>query len=190
MAGSGSAGETKSQRVAGWMWSPGGLPVWHFPRLGSREKDARSGQLYDTIKMAEFFGARAILLENVLKLVYKDPRRGLLTAADATAAEAGYVRVFSWRRRHSDCGGASQRWRVLPLWLQWSVALKLAPMVDTDVFSSAAPMAEHLVPVRDAPAWCIAPWCFVRDAGPLHCTYRYCHMYRISIKFKRGTCPP
>ena len=167
MTGSGNGGETKSQLVARWMWSPGGFSCVALSKAGKQrmEKDARSGQLYDTIKMAEFFGARAILLENVLELVDKDPRHDLLTSADATAAEPGYVRVFTWRRTHSNCGGASQRWRVLPLWLQWSVALKLAPMVDTAVFCSAAPMATHLVPVGDVTDWCIAPGCLVRDAS-------------------------
>ena len=95
------------------------------------QADPRSGQLCDTIGMAVYFRARAILLENVVELLDKDESHGLLTGADRMAAEERYIRVFVWRLRHSDQGGASQRSRVMPLWLQEEIVLALAPVQDT-----------------------------------------------------------
>jgi hypothetical protein len=91
------------------------------------------------MEMAIFFEVRAVLLENVVQLVDDDCDHLLLSQADEVALDFGYSRVHVWRRKHSSCGGGSQRLRVLPLWLHSSVVLKLEPIVDWQTEQAAAP---------------------------------------------------
>ena len=139
------------------------------------QKDPRSRQLWDTMEMAIFFEVRAVLLENVVQLVDDDGDHRLLSQADEVALEFGYSRVHVWRRKHSSCGGGSQRLRVLPLWLHSSVVLKLEPILDWQPEQQPSPVTSFLVPVGDVPDWCITPGVLVRfpqrqgqDPGDAH----------------------
>ena len=117
--------------------------------------------------MAIFFEVRSVLLENVVQLVDEDGNHHLLSQADEVALEFGYSRVHVWRRKHSSCGGGSQRLRVLPLWLHSSVALKLEPIVDWEPDQEAPSCRSvrgFLVPVGDVPTWCVTPGVLVRGS--------------------------
>ena len=93
------------------------------------QKDERSDQLLDSIKLAVYLGSRAILLENVANLLDLDEEHGLLSAADDEAGRAGYTRVAIRKLKHSECGGGSQRVRVFPTWVRDEVS-NISPPVD------------------------------------------------------------
>ena len=128
------------------------------------QKDPRSRQLWDTMEMAIFFEGRAVLLEILVQLVDADGDYHLLPQEDEVALEFGYTRAHVWRRKHSSCGGGSQRLHVLLLWLHSSVVLKLAPILDWQPEQEASPVQGFLVPVGNVPSWCNTPGVLMRGS--------------------------
>ena len=116
------------------------------------------------MEMDIFFEVRAALLENAVQLVDDDGDHHLLSQADEVALEFGYSRVHVWRRKHSSCGGGSQRLQVLHIWLHSSVVLKLEPIVDWQPEQEASPVRGCFVPLGDVPSWCITPGVLVRES--------------------------
>ena len=142
----------------------GGFACVTLSRAGKQlmEKDVRSAQLMDTVGMAVYFEARAVLLENVVELVDKDNIHGMLTEAKQFMTNEGFMLVSIWRQNHARCGGASQRQRVLPLWVRAEVAMVVAPVRMVDACRRPGTVRSSLRRVEDVPGWCVVKGEFVQ----------------------------
>ena len=135
----------------------GGFPCVFLSKAGKQlmHRDWRSGCLMETVLMCGWLDVRAVLLENVTELVDKDGEHGLLTDADVKFLEDGMVQVHVWRQKHSECGGSSQRVRVLPSWVKKEVARVSAPVVTDWQSVNPGRVLEHLRGIEEVPDWCV-----------------------------------
>jgi len=133
--------------------------------LKKMDKDSRSTQLIDTLKMATFFGVSAVLLENVYNLVGKDEEHGMLSSAVAFMKDNSFVQVAVWDRVHSRCGGPSQRRRVFPCWLGADIAMIVRPVVREVTDSEPTSVGTCLRHPDKVPDWTKVPGELVRYGG-------------------------
>ena len=113
------------------------------------QKDKRSEQILESVRMGIFLGVKAILLENVPNLLKKDSKHGILTACNKAAEDAGFRCIPVQSVLHAKCGGRSQRARVFPLWIHKSVSDMSDPVPDSDRGEAPCSVRDCLREVED-----------------------------------------
>ena len=93
-----------------------------------RQWDPRSAQGLETAKLAVYFKATILVIENVTQLLDEDSQHGLLSEINSFMVSNGYNSMRCIRLQDSQLGGCTARERVFVMWELADFAALLGPI--------------------------------------------------------------